>query len=147
MTGQTKRKLGAFGLRGAGLASSVGIPAAAVMSAFPLFERTEGGQVTVDTVKIGVGGIMIILILLVGLRRQVWPLIQARLHFTAGWVLVGWGLMFALLMGIEKIIPLLPDLRSICLAGLTGTGIGQIADTAAGFVDPTSKKAKEVNES
>ncbi len=143
ITSLTKRKLGAFGLRTTAIASSICIPAAKVLDAFPLFERTEGGQVTVDTVKIGVGGFMILLILAVSLRRQIWPRVRDKLHFTAGWVLVGWGIFYALLLGVEKIVPMLPDLRSICLAGLAGTGIGQLADTAAGFLDNTKKSDKE----
>jgi hypothetical protein len=43
------------------------------------------------------------------------------------------------LLWLEQVAALLPALRTICIAGLVGTGIGQVADTAAGFI-----KRKEV---
>lgn len=142
MKSTTKRKLGAVGLRGLGVASAVGIPVIAVLDVFPLFN--ESGEV--DGKKLGVGGIMVLLIALVGLRRQIWPVIKSKLHFTSAWVLIGWGLLFALLLGIEKIVPLLPGLRTICIAGLVGTGIGQGLDTAAGFLDHTKEDTKKDEE-
>lgn len=134
MTSLTKRKWGAFGLRGAGVLTSVGVPAAAVLDVFPFM--TEEG--TVDGVKLGIGGILVILLALFGLRRQIWPVIKAKLHVTSVWALLFWGALFGLLLGIEKMIPLLPDLRTICIAGLAGTGAGQIMDTVAGKLDPAA---------
>lgn len=141
MTTLTKRKLGAVGLRAAGMGAAIGTPAAVVLRKFPLWgEAAEqsGGAV------LGVGGVMVLVIVLLGLRRQLWPLIRDKLRINSIGALIFWGLAFALLLGIERIVPMLPDLRTVCISGLVGTGVGQIADTAAGLVDPAGKKVKEV---
>ena len=138
----TKRKLGAVGLRTLGVGSAVGIPVAVVLQKFPLWSADR----TVDGRALGVGGVMALLIVLLGFRRQLWPVVKAKLHITAIGALIFWGLAFGLLLGIEKLIPLLPDLRTICIAGLTGTGIGQGFDTVARIVDPAKgEKDKEVS--
>lgn len=141
----TKRKLGAVGLRTLGLGSAVGIPVGVVLQKFPLW----GPERVVDGKTLGVGGVMALLIVLLGFRRQLWPVIKTKLHITAIGALIFWGLAFGLLLGIERLVPLLPDLRTICIAGLTGTALGQGFDTAAGIVDPAKgekEKEKEVAE-
>lgn len=142
MKSTTKRKLGAVGLRTLGVGSAVGIPVAVVLQKFPLWSADR----TVDGRALGVGGVMALLIVLLGFRRQLWPVVKAKLHITAIGALIFWGLAFGLLLGIEKIVPLIPDLRTICIAGMTGTGIGQGFDTVAGIVDPAKgEKDKEVS--
>ena len=128
----TKRKLGAVGLRTLGLGSAVGIPVVVVLQKFPLW----GSERVVDGKTLGVGGVMALLIVLVGFRRQLWPVVKTKLHITAIGALIFWGLAFGLLLGIERMVPLLPDLRTVCIAGLTGTALGQGFDTAAGIGDP-----------
>lgn len=142
MTTQTKRKIGIVGLRTAGIASSVGMPAVAVLNAFPIWKE----DTPIDGKTLGIGGVMILLIVLLGFRRQIWPLVKSKLHLNSLGAIIGWGVLFAVLLTVEKIVPLLPDLRTICIAGLTGTGIGQISDTVAGVL---SKKitCREVNPS
>lgn len=136
MTTQTKRKMGVIGLRTAGIASSVGMPAVAVFNAFPIWKV----DTPIDGKALGIGGVMILLIVLLGFRRQIWPLVKSKLHLNSLGAIIGWGVLFAVLLTVEKIVPLLPDLRTICIAGLTGTGIGQISDTVAGVL---SKKNNE----
>lgn len=131
MTTQTKRKIGIVGLRTVGIASSVGMPAVAVLNAFPIWKERD---FPIDGKTIGVGGVMILLIVLFGFRNQLWPLVKSKLHLNSFGAIIGWGVLFAVLLSIEKIVPLLPDLRTICIAGLTGTGIGQVSDTVAGFL-------------
>lgn len=133
MTTETKRTLGVVGLRTLSVASSVGLPVAAVLQQFPFFKENVTAR------ELSAGGIMVILILLFGLRRQLWPMIKEKLHINSAGALIGWGITFAVLLWLEQLATLLPALRSICLAGLVGTGIGQVADTAAGFI-----KRKEV---
>lgn len=140
MTSLTKRKFGAFGLRGVGVAASVGAPAAAVLEVFPFM--TEDG--TVDGAKLGIGGILCVLLALFGLRRQIWPVIKAKLHVTSVWALIFWGVLWGILLGIERMVPLLPALRTICLAGLAGTAAGQVADSVAGKLDPAAVLKVEV---
>ena len=105
---------------------------------FALFLKSEQMQaVELNFSKcstIGVGGVMILLIVLFGFRNQLWPLVKSKLHMNSLGAIIGWGVLFAVLLSIEKIVPLLPDLRTICIAGLTGTGIGQVSDTVAGFL-------------
>lgn len=139
----TKRKLGAVGLRTLGIGSAVGIPVVVVLQKFPLWNTVTNRPV--DAKTLGVGGVMALLIVLVGFRRQLWPVVKAKLHITAIGALIFWGLAFGLLLGIERMVPLLPDLRTVCIAGLTGTALGQGFDTAAGIVDPAKgEKDKEV---
>ena len=134
MTTETKRKVGAVLLKITAIASSVGAPVAAVLQEFPIFKENVGGK------ELSAGGIMILLIVLFGFRRELWPLIREKLHINSVGSLIFWGLMFLLLMWIEGIVALLPALRTICLAGLIGTGVGQVCNTAAVFV-----KGKEVS--
>ena len=47
---------------------------------------------------------------------------------------------------LEKIADMLPAMRSICLVGLAGTGIGQVANTAAAFMYPKKKEVAENDE-
>lgn len=130
MTTQTKRKIGVVGLRTVGITSSVGMPAVAVLNAFPIWKENT----PIDGKALGVGGVMILLIVLFGFRNQLWPIVKSKLRLNSLGAIIGWGVLFAVLLTVEKIVPLLPDLRTICIAGLTGTGIGQVADTAAGFL-------------
>lgn len=129
MTSRTKCKIGSVGLRAVGVTSAVGMPVAAVLKAFPLWK--DG--VPIDGKTLGVGGIMTLLIVLFSFRRQIWPVVKEKLHLNATGAIIGWGVLFMALLAVEKLAPMLPDLRTICIAGLTGTGVGQIADSAAGF--------------
>ena len=138
MTRQTKRKIGAVVLKIVAIASSVGAPVAAVLQEFPFFKEQVGGK------ELSAGGIMVLLIVLFGFRRELWPLIRDKLHINSVGSLIFWGLCFLILMWLENIATLLPALRTICLAGLVGTGIGQVANTAAGFVG--KKKDEEVED-
>lgn len=140
MKAQTKRKIGEVGLKIVSIGSSVGVPVAAVLQEFPVFKEKVGGK------ELSVGGVMILLIGLFGLRRQLWPIIREKLHVHSVGALIFWGLAFLLLMCLESIVDLLPDLRTICIAGLVGTGVGQVADTAAGIIGRAGEKDKEVAE-
>lgn len=135
MKTETKRKVGAVILKIVAVASSVGAPVAAVLSEFPVFKE-------VGTEELSVGGVMILLIVLFGFRRELWPLIREKLHINSAGALIFWGLLFIVLLWMEKIADMLPAIRSICLVGLAGTGIGQAANSAAAFVYPK----KEVDE-
>jgi hypothetical protein len=137
MTRQTKRKIGVIGLKLVAIASSVGVPVAAVLQEFPIFKEP------MTTKELSAGGVMILLIVLFGFRRELWPLIKEKLHVNSAGTLIFWGLSFLLILWLEKVAAMLPAMRTICIAGLAGTGIGQVANTAAGFI---GKKNKEVAE-
>jgi hypothetical protein len=115
------------------------MPTVAVLNAFPLWGEKS---VPVDGKTLGIGGVMVLLIVLFGFRRQLWPVVRDKLHLNATGAIIGWGVLFVALLAAEKLVPLLPDLRTICIAGLTGTGVGQIADTTAGFI---SKKGEDAS--
>lgn len=134
MTARTKRKVGAVLLKIAAIASSVGAPVAAVLQEFPVFKESLGGK------ELSAGGIMILLIVLFGFRRELWPIIREKLHINSVGSQIFWGLAFFLLMWIEGIVALLPALRTICMAGLIGTVIGQVCNTTAAFVAPKDEK-------
>ena len=130
----TRRKLGAAFLRILGVICAVGMPSAAVLETCPFWRDTVNRPV--DGKSLGVGGVMFLLIALFGFRRQIWPYIQKRLSITAVGALLFWGMAFVLLLALEKLTALLPDLRTICIAGLIGTAIGQVLDTVAGLIAP-----------
>lgn len=140
MTAKAKRKIGVVVLKLVSIASSVGVPVAAVLQEFPVFKEQVGGK------ELSVGGVMILLIVLFGFRRQLWPIIREKLHVHSVGALIFWGLAFLLLMWMESIAAILPALRTICIAGLVGTGVGQAADTAAGIIGRAGEKDKEVAE-
>lgn len=139
MTKRTKRKIGIVSLKTVAIASSVGAPVAAVLQEFPIFKEQVGGK------ELSAGGIMVLLIVLFGFRRHLWPIIREKLHINSVGALIFWGLCFALLLWLEGIVALLPALRTICLAGLVGTGIGQVADTTAGFLSKANEKEEVAN--
>ncbi len=136
MTTQTKRKLGALGLEIVAIASSVGAPVAAVLQKYPIWKEP------VTSKELSAGGVMILLIVLFGFRRQLWPIIRDKLHVNSAGALIFWGVSFLVLMWLENISAMLPDLRTICIAGLVGTGVGQVASTAARIVE--KKQDQEV---
>ncbi len=165
MKSTTKRKLGAVGLRTLGLASAVGIPAAVVLQKFPIWRAEQ----TVDKRALGMGGILIIIIALIRFRHKIWPVIKNRFwpyikkkfHLHSIGPLIFWGALFGILLWLENSIPSIVlwlenimdttrDLRTVCTSCFMGVAVGQIADTAAGFVDPAKgepekEKAKEVD--
>ena len=134
MTKQTKRKLGCVGLKITAIASSVGVPVAAVLQQFPIWKEPPTGR------ELSVGGVMLLLIVLFGFRRELWPLIREKLHINSVGALIFWGVLFALLLWLENVVAMLPALRTICIAGLLGTGVGQIANTAAGIIGSKEEK-------
>lgn len=139
MKTSTKRKIGAVILKIVAVASSVGAPVAAVLKEFPIF-RTVGAK------ELSVGGVMVLLIVLFGFRREIWPLIRKKLHINSAGSFIFWGVLFVLLLWMEKIADMLPAMRSICLVGLAGTGIGQVANTAAALLYPKKKEVANDDE-
>lgn len=137
MTKTTKRKIGAVSLKIVSIASSVGAPVSAVLQEFPVFKERIGGK------ELSAGGIMILLIVLFGFREQLWPIIKEKLHINSVGALIFWGVCFAVLLWLEKIMVLLPALRTICIAGLAGSAIGQVAGTVSHLL---SKPIKEEDE-
>ncbi len=140
MKAKTKRKIAEVGLKIVSIASSVGVPMAAVLQEFPVFKEQADGK------ELSVGGVMILLIVLFGFRRQLWPIIREKLHVNSVGALIFWGLAFMILMWMESIASILPALRTICIAGMVGTGVGQAADTVAGIIGRAGEKDKEVAE-
>ena len=138
MTTQTKCKLGGIGLELVAIASSVGAPVAAVLQKYPIFKEP------VTTKELSAAGVMVLLIVLLGFRRQLWPIIRDKLHVNSAGALIFWGVSFLVLLWLENIAAMLPDLRTICIAGLAGTGVGQVSHTAARIVG--KKKTEEVAE-
>lgn len=112
------------------IASSIGVPVYAVMQKFQLIIEQE----KVDVKRFSVGWIMIGLIVLFGLRRQIWAIIKKKLNLIYFGAILFWSFAFAILIGLERVAAILPDLRTICIAGLIGTGVGQAAETVAGFL-------------
>lgn len=121
MTRETKRKLGIVGLKVLSLASSVGIPVAVVLQEFPFWKEPPTGP------ELSAGGFMVILIVLFGFRKELWPIIKEKLHVNSVGELIFWGVCFAIVLWLEGIAALLPSLRTICIAGLTGAGISLVA--------------------
>lgn len=134
MEARTKRKIGEVILKIVSVAASVGAPVAAVLQEFPVFKEQIGGK------ELSAGGVMILLIVLFGFRRKLWPIIKEKLHVNSAGALIFWGLTFLLLLWLEKIFALLPALRTICIAGLAGTTVGQVADSAAYLMKRKNEK-------
>lgn len=134
MTSITKRKLGVVGLKVAEVGASVGVPAVAILQEFPIFKEPPTGK------QLTAGGIMLLLVALLGLRRQLWPLLRDKLHVNSAGALIGWGLLFAAILWLESVTALLPSLRTVCISGLVGCGVGQVAHSAAGFVSGAKEK-------
>lgn len=128
MSSMKKCKAVAVCLRLLATLTSVGLPAVAVWQEFPIFKAPVSPR------ELGAGGILLLLILLFGLRRQLWPYLRDRLHLRSGGALILWGLLFGALWWLEQAAALLPSLRTVCLAGVIGAGAGLIADTAAGLL-------------
>lgn len=130
-----KSKLAYWGLKLTAIASSVGAPIAAVLQRFPLYKIT--------TERLSAGGVMVLVIVLFGFRRKLWPLIAKKLHITYVGEFLFWGVLFFLILWLERIVAVLPDLRTICLVGLAGSGAGQIAETAADKIEKAGKASED----
>ena len=145
MTDKTKRNLrtvGSWGLKGLGVAASIAIPVSAILERFPIV--VEGAP---SAKGIGFGGVVALIVVLINLRKQLWPpvsrFLKEKLHVNSFGALIGWGAAFLIILGLERAAALLPDLRTICLAGLIGTGAGQLLNTAAGLLNPAKGKVAE----
>jgi hypothetical protein len=134
MTKQTKRKVGAVILKLTAIASSVGLPVAAVLQEFPVFKEPVSGK------ELSAGGVMILIIILFGFRRELWPIIRDKLHVNSTGSLIFWVLCFLLILWMENMAALLPALRTVCIAGILGTGVGQVATTAAHLLNRANEK-------
>ncbi len=134
MKSTTKRKIGIGCLKGFEVVSSVGVPALTIYDEFPIFREPPTGR------QLTAGGIMLLLVVILGLRRQLWPVLKDKLHLNSGGALIGWGLLFLAIWWLETVTALLPALRTICIAGLIGCGAGQVAHTVAGFLSNQIKR-------
>lgn len=145
MTDKTKRNLrvaGSWGLKGLGVTASIAFPVSAILERFPLVQNGEP-----SARGIGFGGVVALIVVLINLRRQLWPpvskFLKEKLHVNSFGALIGWGAAFLIILGLERAAALLPDLRTVCLAGLIGTGAGQLLNTAAGLLHPAKGKVAE----
>lgn len=134
MTKQTKRKVGSLLLRLTSIAASVGLPVAAVLQEFPIFKEPMTGK------ELSAGGVMILLIVLFGFRRELWPIIRDKLHVNSAGSLLFWVLCFLIILWMENMAALLPALRTVCIAGIMGTGVGQAATTTAHLLTKANEK-------
>lgn len=137
MTRETKRKLGIVGLKVLSLASSVGIPAVVVLQKFPFWKEPPTGP------ELSAGGFMVILIVLFGFRKELWPIIKEKLYVDSVGDLIFWGVCFAIVLWLEGIAALLPALRTICIAGLAGTGLSKAATAARKYVEKGEVKPND----
>lgn len=137
MKSTTKRKIGIGCLKVFEVGSSIGIPAITIYKQFPIFREPPTGR------QLTAGGIMMLLVVILGLRRQLWPVLRDKLHVNSGGALIGWGLLFLAIWWLETITAMLPALRTICIAGLIGCGAGQAAHTVAGTLS-SKIKSEEV---
>ncbi|MBQ7398314.1 MAG: hypothetical protein IJW09_05770 [Clostridia bacterium] len=139
MTDKTKRNLrtvGSWGLKGLGVAASIAFPVSAILERFPLV--VEGAP---SAKGIGFGGVVALIAALVNLRSYIWPpvskLIKEKVHITTFVAtLLLWGIPYLIILGLERIVPLLPDLRNICIAGIAGAGGGMGLNALAKLVKP-----------
>ena len=125
MKSTTKRKIGIGCLKVFEVGSSIGIPVITIYQKFPIFREPPSGR------QLTAGGIMMLLVVILGLRRQLWPVLRDKLHLKSTGALIGWGIPFLAIWWLETITPMLPALRTICIAGLTGCGAGQAAHKVA----------------
>ena len=131
---KTASKTIAFLLHKVGLAVSVGLPASEVLRKFPIW-RPEAEQ-PINGRSLGLGGILLIIIALFAFREKIWPSIKKNLRLNSLGSILFWGAVFALLIVVERfLIPVLPDLQSISLAGLIGALAGQACYTVAGLIN------------
>ena len=137
MTRETKRKLGIVGLKVLSLASSVGIPAVVVLQKFPFWKEPPTGP------ELSAGGFMVILIVLFGFRKELWPIIKEKLYVDSVGDLIFWGVCFAIVLWLEGIAALLPALRTLCIAGLAGTGLSKAATAARKYVEKGEVKPND----
>lgn len=145
MTDKTKRNLrvaGSWGLKGLGVTASIAIPVSEILKHFPLVKNGKP-----SAMGIGFGGIIVLIVVLVSLRRQLWPpvskFLKDKFYLNYTVEIIGWGIAFLVILGLERAATYLPALRSICLAGLFGSGAGQLLNTAAGFLHPAKGKVAE----
>lgn len=131
---KTASKVLASVLRKVGFTAAVAIPASEVLKRFPIWRAGEAQPI--DGKSLGIGGVILAIIAFFALRERIWPVIKARLRLGAIGSILFWGVGFGILLAMERyFVPILPDLRSVCLAGVIGTAAGLMCESVAGFID------------
>ena len=134
---KTKRKLAIGTLRGGAYAATAVLPITVLAANFPMVvEKTnESVSLSVSTVLAGI-------ILLVTLRAQLWTKIKEKLGINSIGILLAWGVVYVLMLGIETIYPIVSEIEAVCLAGLAGAGCGQVMNTVAKNIEGKELKAE-----
>ena len=139
MKAETKRKLSVGVLRGGAYAATAALPIAVLAAKFPMVvEKTS------ESVSLSVSAVLAIIIALVTLRAQVWSRIKEKLGVKCVGIFLAWGGAWLLMLGIETIYPIVPEIRAVCIAGLAGTGAGQAMNSAAKVIEDKKGVAEDV---
>lgn len=136
MRAQTKRKLAVGTLRGGAYAATAALPITVLAANFPMVvEKTS------ESTSLSVSAVLAGIIMLVTFRAQVWKKVKEKLGINSFGILIAWGLVYLFMMGIERLYPIVAEVQAVCVAGLVGTGCGQVMSTAAVFIE--SKQGTE----
>lgn len=137
MRAQTKRKLAIGTLRGGAYAATAALPITVLAANFPMVvEKTN------ESVSLSVSAVLAGIILLVTLRAQLWTKIKEKLGINSIGILLAWGVVYVLMLGIETIYPIVSEIEAVCLAGLAGAGCGQVMNTVAKNIEGKELKAE-----
>lgn len=119
---------------------SAGIPVVAIVKKFPLWKQTVSPAYT-----IGVGGVLVVIVLLLCLRKTVLPTIMAKLGITSTPSVVFWVGGWIVVEVVAKINTFMTDIKGIVLAGLFGSAVGWVFSLLASHYDKKSESEVKTN--
>ena len=148
----TKRKIAAVGLRGLSVAVAGSVPIWLIAQKFPLWVTEQPASVSMT----GAGLAVVILAVMILWKKiflalkPLWQKMKKMRGVVLGTVLVSGGILF-LCFAVRQVLPILPDIETICTGGIV-SGLGGVGlDVAASSVYPakvkeegTKEEAKEV---
>lgn len=137
-TSKIPSKLKCAGLRTGGIAVSIAAPAWAIFEKLPVWTKYNGIKS-----GLGVGGILILIITLFTLRKTVYNYFKEKFKIKTAPPLFIWINLFIVVLTISAIGTIISDLKTICLAGIIGSGVGSLMTF---FANNIEEKMKEENE-
>lgn len=131
-------KVKSIGLHTAGTVVSIAVPAWAIFEKLPIWTRHDGIKNS-----IGVGGVLILIITILTLRKTIFNYFKEKLKLKTAPPLFMWISLFIIVLVISAIGTIISDLKTICIAGIIGSGAGSLMIF---FANNIEEKMKEGNE-
>lgn len=119
MEAKKKKNLKISLLKIGGLTASIGLPAWAILEKFPVWKVENGTGKT-----LGIGAIMALIVAGVTFRKTILNYVKEKTGMKTAPPITMWAIIFVVLLALQAFSAFIPDLITICVAGIVGSGIG-----------------------